>query len=438
MPGLRKLSWQKRILFRAVLAALVVGFIELMSLIYLNFSFGYQLDRRHTIAKSIEIDMTENFNFPLMIHPYIGMVLQPRKVSTPVSADKLRVTEYGFLDDRPPLRKRAAGKVIVGLLGGSVARQLATTSTAVLERELSKIGQYQGHTFEFVRLAIDGQKQPQHLMTLNYLLSLGGEFDLLINLDGVNELSLPGMDNVPFGVSAAYPRKWGAITNSTSSTEVMRQVGRLTFLREARLDCARWFDTFPLRYSPTATLIWSLRNRHFDQVIDGTLSQIDNRLQHEELTYCSSGPPEKFDSEEQLLLHCTDIWARSSILMQGLCHANQIRYFHFLQPNQYLAKSKPIGSEEQGVAISKESPFARPVTIGYPLLRARAAQLAAGGVDFTDLTQVFANHPEPLYRDDCCHVTPAGDEIIATAIAARIKAWHEQQAAEHTSVNQIP
>jgi hypothetical protein len=111
--------------------------------------------------------------------------------------------------------------------------------------------------------------------------------------------------------------------------------------------------------------------------------------------------------------------------LHQLCDANQIRYFHFLQPNQYLAESKPIGRAEANVALSDRSPFARPVRLGYPLLRAKAPQLLGAGVAFTDLTQVFADHPEPIYKNDCCHVTDAGDQILAAAIAAQIRTWYE-------------
>jgi hypothetical protein len=111
-----------------------------------------------------------------------------------------------------------------------------------------------------------------------------------------------------------------------------------------------------------------------------------------------------------------------------LCVENQIRYFHFLQPNQYLAGSKPIGPDERKF-VSDKSPFARPVRVGYPMLRARAPQLLEAGVAFTDLTQVFADHPEPIYRDDCCHVTDEGDQIIASAIARGIGEWYDAQEA---------
>jgi len=422
----RRLPRRKRLFFQFIIVAATYGLIELSALVYLNFTLPELQTERSRVAGLNVTDARGN-DYALMIHPYIGAVIQPEAESERRAAGKLDFTEYGFFDDATPIRKRSPGKVIVALTGGSVARQLGTTATPVLERELSRIGEFQGRSFEFVRLAIDGQKQPQQLMALNYLLTLGAEFDVLVNLDGLNEISLPGMDNVPLGIAAAYPRKWNALTASTGSVEVMRAVGLATIACTTRRDCAQWFDSAPLRYSPVATLIWKVRNARLEQSILDQLREIDQLSQHG-LTYCSSGPPETFDSEERLLEYCADVWARSSILLHGACRASQIRYFHFLQPNQYLAGSKPMEPAEIHKALNEKSPFARPVIAGYPIMQAKAAQLVEADVVFTDLTQVFSGHKEPIYRDDCCHVTEDGDEIIATAIAERIKAWYAEHA----------
>ena len=47
-----------------------------------------------------------------------------------------------------------------------------------------------GRKIDIVRLALPGQKQPQQLMTLAWVQSLGAEFDIVVNLDGYNEAVL--------------------------------------------------------------------------------------------------------------------------------------------------------------------------------------------------------------------------------------------------------
>ncbi|MGV2341075.1 MAG UNVERIFIED_CONTAM: hypothetical protein LVR18_46165 [Planctomycetaceae bacterium] len=56
-----------------------------------------------------------------------------------------------------------------------------------------------------MRLALPGYKQPQQLMALNYVLSLGGEFDAVLNIDGFNDGALSILENAQPKASIAYP-----------------------------------------------------------------------------------------------------------------------------------------------------------------------------------------------------------------------------------------
>ena len=137
--------------------------------------------------------------------------------------------------------------------------------------------------------------------------------------------------------------------------------------------------------------------------------------------YGVGGAPESFSSDDEYYRHCVEIWAIGSIQLQRVCAANGAKYFHFLQPNQHiLPLSKPMGGPELVKTTTDLSPFRIPVQMCYPLMQASAERLAREGVEFTDLTQVFANHPEPIYVDDCCHVSYAGDHILGEAISRRI------------------
>ncbi len=422
-----RLSWRKRTLF-GILIALGVGvFIEMASLIVVvmvHGEYGQLFVRRHGVAGRDPIKPPGEDGRPVMIHPYIGMVLQPKDdASQPTVDGELHTTEFGFVDSGPPIHRRSQDRVIVGIVGGSVAMQLAKNATSVLEKQLAELPQFSGRSFKFVRLAVGGYKQPQQLMTINYLLTLGAEFDIIINLDGVNESALPKMDNVSFGVSAAYPRKWGEMVAVSGSMEVSRMVGYVAYLRHRQSDTARFFDAIPIRYSPTAMLVWASMNAHNDLAIQRQIIAISAKS-IKELSYCASGPPEHFESDEQLYQHCVDIWARSSIQLHRLCAANGIQYFHFLQPNQYVANTKPIGPVEASIAVSEESPFRVPVMQCYPLMQSKSDDLAKAGVAFTDLTRVFSEHPERIYKDDCCHVEDAGDILMANAIATHIKQFY--------------
>jgi hypothetical protein len=123
------------------------------------------------------------------------------------------------------------------------------------------------------------------------------------------------------------------------------------------------------------------------------------------------------------------VFARTDLLFadgDALCEANGIAYFHFLQPNQYVEGTKPMAASEQAVALNVENPYRAPAVACYPLLIEEGRSLKAQGINFHDLTRVFAEHSEPLYVDDCCHFNDAGDKILAENIAAAIRSVFEQ------------
>jgi len=52
--------------------------------------------------------------------------------------------------------------------------------------------------------------------------------------------------------------------------------------------------------------------------------------------YVMTGPAYYYESESDLFEDLAAVWKRCSIQMHKFCAANGIRYFHFLQPNQYV------------------------------------------------------------------------------------------------------
>jgi hypothetical protein len=114
------------------------------------------------------------------------------------------------------------------------------------------------------------------------------------------------------------------------------------------------------------------------------------------------------------------MWKRCSLQMHRLCTAGGMEYYHFLQPNQYLPGSKPMGEEEISVAIRENHPYRTSVEQGYPCLIAQGRDLAARGVHFFDMTMIFENDETPLYDDDCCHLNSRGYNMIASFMAGAI------------------
>jgi len=328
------------------------------------------------------------------------------------------VSEYGYVDDKLPFQTRGRGRVIIGIAGGSVACFFAVNGTGRLEAELAKDSRFAGKQLVFVNMAVRGYKQPQQLMNLAYLLSMGAEFDLILNIDGFNEVALDSLDNGPGSLFPAFPRNWRArMAGSDMNLGLARN--KLFLLGAERAGRARAFSRIPWRYSFICSLVGELIDRRLDHRMTQILDNYQ-RLGDERPSYVVTGPRRQFATIEDRFDFLVDIWANCSVLMNQLCRSGRIRYYHFLQPNQYVPGSKPIGDAEKRIAILEGHPYSRGVQMGYPLLIRKSETLKSLGISYHDLTKIFAGHPEPIYVDNCCHFNQAGYNIMAEAIARAI------------------
>ncbi len=83
-----------------------------------------------------------------------------------------------------------------------------------------------------------------------------------------------------------------------------------------------------------------------------------------------------------------------------------------------------MGDDEKRLAILADHPYRRAVELGYPLLIKKGKELKQQGISYHDLTQLFANHPEAIYNDGCCHFNQAGIDLMADAVAQAILEMH--------------
>jgi hypothetical protein len=58
---------------------------------------------------------------------------------------------------------------------------------------------------------------------------------------------------------------------------------------------------------------------------------------------------------------------------------------------------------------------------GYPMLLARQPELEAAGVEFLDLSGLYAQEQRTMYSDRFCHFNKEGNDILARAIAIRLR-----------------
>jgi hypothetical protein len=342
-----------------------------------------------------------------VLHPYVGFVLTPADPSNEAFAD------VGWLHQ--VIYKRSPDQVIVGLTGGSVARQLTEEAAPALVEALANGPRFRGKKIVLVGLNMGGFKQPQQLMALNYLLTLGAEFDVLINLDGFNEVALHEAENGPKGVFPIFPRWWNRRVNDAGDTTIRLYAGELAYLRRQVRDVSSeddWLGHFNIVKAWRAFRVRRLQ-KDINRVVGEILSSSSGRA----VKYLASGPQWQF-TEDELYDHLVSIWSRSSLQMHQLCRANGIEYHHFLQPNQYVEGGKPMDDEELARAFDPNMRYRPGAVKGYPRLVRAGARLKEQGVPFTDLTRMFANQKAPAYADSCCHFLPEAANQLARAVAA--------------------
>ncbi|MDG1048726.1 MAG: hypothetical protein P8R46_00840 [Planctomycetota bacterium] len=353
------------------------------------------------------------------LHPYLGFLHRAEPKWDP---DKLMTLNQPELyRDGSPLLDGDEQDLIVAIAGGSLSQDFAHRGGAeALGELLSNQPRFEGRNVRFVALGGGGVKQPQQLFALDWLLVQGARLDLLINLDGFNEVALHELENERNGVAPIYPRHWRLRTSRLDLAEV---IGERAYLQRQRRELASQLLASPLRFSRVRQLIWIARDRrlrHSSRALDQALASFEASGVDD---FVSLGPRQPGSSVDSRRASMVALWRRSSRLLDQACSANGIEYYHFLQPNQYVVGSKPLSEEEDRVAISTELSYGSFVPEAYSLLQRAGDELAGTGVRFHDLTLVFQDHPESIYVDSCCHVNRLGNQILAEAIAAAVESW---------------
>ncbi len=381
---------------------------------------GEDLERRmYEVAQdpSETPDQTAEGDRHSRIHPYLGFMY--RQAAGEAVENGVLVYQPEFYQDTSPVFSRSPDKIVIAILGGSVANHFARFGGTQALRELVEgIPLFSGKAVEFAVLAYGGVKQPQQLIGLAYLLALGGSVDVVINLDGFNEVALHELENQRQGVSTVYPRAWFF---RVQRAEVLPLLGRLRYEREARKALARSARDSPFHPSWIYRLVWLLRDDHMERTADRTKRELMSFIPDQRRDLVLSGPPSPGTNAEERLDELIALWKNGSIQLDRLCSANGIRYFHFLQPNQYVPGSKRLSEQEKLTAHHPQAAYAQWAPRGYVKLIETGRGLVEQGVLFHDLTSVFADVEETIYVETCCHVNEAGNVLMAAAIADFIR-----------------
>jgi hypothetical protein len=343
---------------------------------------------------------------------------------TPASPSRVEANNFGFASPHAyPFARTGGDQLVVGIFGGSVAAWFCQVGVSRLEATLKQNPFFARRTLVPLCFSHEGYKQPQQLLTLAYFLSVGQQFDLVINIDGFNEVALSPLNE---------QHGWDISMPSVMHLDPLINLVNQSTLTSEKLDSLAAIGRDKRRLNALAARLNRNRFASIDFVLGRYYAFVERRYREELVRFdqLPSNPP------QQSVIHVAppvrdrrgtnvyeDIareWIASSLLMKQLLTARGVPYFHVLQPNQYYS-TRTFSAAEAKVAFNAGSPFKEGAARGYPFLE-MALQSSGGAPDVLNAVHVFDAERAAVYIDDCCHYTLVGNQRLADFIAKSILA----------------
>src|SRR5262245_26401886 len=365
------------------------------------------------------------------VHPYFGFthrpgvsfdIPEPLRRGTAIPA-RLHTNNFGFVSPHEyPFRRNSDNQFIVGIFGGSVALWFCQIGAHRLVEQMKRDAFFSGKEIVPLCFSHEGYKQPQEVVVLAYFLSVGQPLDLVVNIDGFNDVALGSLNNER-GLDFSMPSVQhldpliNVVNQSTLTPDKLETLAGIFRDRRTLLSL-----TERIRVNRIASVNFVL-DRYYQMVLNRYVEGLGR------FSNLPSNPPDNafiqvapsLGGLELAAVHAqiASTWRDASVLMKDMLEERGASYFHFLQPNQYYPTRK-FSDEEAAIALNDASPFRKSVEPGYGAILAASKTLPQRNVQFFDATRVFDNEPAHMYMDDCCHYTQAGNYILADFIAASI------------------
>ena len=367
------------------------------------------------------------------LHPYFGPTHLP---GTPFdipaalregTAVPPRMTTNNFVFVSPhnyPFAKTSDDQVILGMFGGSVGLWFCQIGAPRLIDQLRANPYFKDREIVPLCLAHEGYKQPQQALLLAYFLSIGQAFDLVVNIDGFNDVALAALNNAQ-GLDISMP-------SVQHLDPLIALVNRSALTPEKLESLAAIFRDRQTLTNLTRRIAVN-RSAAVNLVLDWSYGRVSTRYSRElgRFSNLPANPPENAliqatrptQAREGPLVFSgiANMWSGASQLMDHMVEARGGAYFHVLQPNQYSTKRR-FSAAEAATALNNGSPYKASVEAGYPALIGAAPRLTEAGVAFVDATSAFDRVDAAVYMDDCCHYTLEGNRVLADVIAATVLA----------------
>lgn len=426
----------KKILFGGILALAAYLVIELMAFTAYSIKFGeYKLyDIQHSKLDTIKslnsggVYVQEDYGDQEIwrrpiIHPYIGYAYDAKRKRKGCESDKVEdcYTRIKVYTDKT-FEKRAPNKLIIAILGGSFADAIGRIGEPTIINSLRQAEKYKNHEIVVYNLGAGGFKQPQQLTRLAYFYSLGAEFDLVINIDGFNEMATNYNNYRDRKVHPSFPIFWNNRVASSMTQTYLELYSEKRQTQKSHASLAEFWLLEGVRYSPLMNVVWRIIDQNFSRKLAALEQQIavSSETKNRDFAYEALGPDYAFSSWEKFHKDVADIWVNSSLATNALVEGQGGRYYHFLQPNQYIEGNKILSKWEAKNAILEQNSYGNVYHNSYPVILEKAPRLIKNDVKYHDFTFIFKDISDTLYIDNCCHINKKGIDVFSREIISVI------------------
>ena len=364
------------------------------------------------------------------LHPYFGPTHRqgyPFDIPEPLrenasAPSRVPTNNFGFASTHNyPFVKTSPNQFVIGMFGGSVGAWFCQVGVHRLVEDLKANPFFKTREIVPLCLSHEGYKQPQQLLLLSYFLSIGQTFDLVLNIDGFNEVTLSSFNNER-GLDISMPSVMhldplvNLVNQATLTPEKLQSLTAISQYKE-RIN----YLVGRLQRNRIAAINFALERLHRSatasyQAEIARFASLPSNPSDASLILATPSVAQR--DEPRALEDAAKSWSEASTLMHTMLAPRGIPYFHVLQPNQYFT-SRSFGAAEAKVARSDASPFKKAAEKGYPLLVKESEGLKSR-VNFLNATGIFDRESAAVYFDDCCHYTLRGNQILADAIARQI------------------
>lgn len=411
---------------------------ELLALLWYGARTGSLFYVRPDVEQETVVAPQDQLATEIAVHPYFGFAHIPnagfhderterlKRQGWPAEeAAKSRTNNFGFISPLAyPVEKTRDNQFFVGIFGGSVGMWFCQVGVPHLISELREQPFFQDKEIVPLCFSFSGYKQPQLALVLGYFLAIGQRFDLVVNIDGFNDVALGALNDAR-GADVSMPsiQHLGGLVNVVNhSTMTPDKLEALTGIVRDRARLVNLSHTIRTNRSAAIDFVLNAYYSRAQMRYAADLARYDalpsNPVQN---SLIQVTPPTAARDRTRMFADIAALWTRSSLQMRDLLATHGSAYVHVLQPNQYFT-TRRFSEAEAATALSDASPYKRSVEEGYPVLQAEARSTLVGNkVSFFDATAILDREAEQVYVDDCCHYTLTGNRLLAEFIVTAIR-----------------